>query len=299
MVQLTEPGNRDGSQNKGYLFGDYPGFSSPKPQADPPLVIERGEGAPAGAGEAKRKDEKTKKSAKKLDFEDDYNKHYRLPTPQTKSKFVPKIVEFTFPAKLKMSTNIGNATWWNVPKGQGERRWEKPRFQPHFTSRGGPFQPWFEAPRNSVADSEVKLPLLTKTSSEILATENMKSVKPTPFKARATEEHGKILRDKIGHQNGTMEAIADAKDGARESIRVTQEKWVLHPSFPEQKIIVEGQLDDETKGRSLVVGSNLSGLLHSGLCSRCTSSMIHLLLYHDRIGNPGLVLYLLYYPRLQ
>ncbi|KAD6454835.1 hypothetical protein E3N88_09541 [Mikania micrantha] len=47
------------------------------------------------------------RTAKKLEFEDDYNKPYRPSTARAKSKFVARIAEFTFPPKLKMPTNVG------------------------------------------------------------------------------------------------------------------------------------------------------------------------------------------------
>ncbi|KAD6796440.1 hypothetical protein E3N88_07336 [Mikania micrantha] len=115
----------------------------------------------ASTGEAKKIDE-TKKSAKKLEFEYDYRK---------------KACEQLRDRILKKQVQPG----WSVPKGQGERRWEKSHFQPHFTSRGGSFQPRLGAPRKPATDSEVKLPPLTKTPSEILATENVKFVKPAPL----------------------------------------------------------------------------------------------------------------------
>ncbi|KAD5960203.1 hypothetical protein E3N88_11675 [Mikania micrantha] len=92
--------------------------------------------------------------AKKLEFEDDYSKPYRPSTARAKSKFVARIAEFTFPPKLKMPTN----------------------------PRGDALQPGFGIPRKPVTESEVKLPPLMKTPSEILATENVKFVKPTPLR---------------------------------------------------------------------------------------------------------------------
>ncbi|KAD7478315.1 hypothetical protein E3N88_01451 [Mikania micrantha] len=70
---------------------------------------------------------------------------------------------------------------WNPSKGQGERRWLKPHFQPRFVPRE-PFQPRFGTSRKPAIDTEVKLPSLTKTPSEILATENVKFTKPTPLR---------------------------------------------------------------------------------------------------------------------
>ncbi|KAD2393450.1 hypothetical protein E3N88_40427 [Mikania micrantha] len=77
---------------------------------------------------------------------------------------------------------LGIIIWWRAQVECNKRTRGKPHCQPHFTPRGGPFQPRFEAPRKPIIDFEVKLPPLTKTQIEILATENVKFVKPAPLR---------------------------------------------------------------------------------------------------------------------
>ncbi|KAD5508573.1 hypothetical protein E3N88_16276 [Mikania micrantha] len=43
---------------------------------------------------------------------------------------------------------------WNPSKGKEEKRCDRPRLQPHFTSRGGTLQPGFSVPRKHVTESE-------------------------------------------------------------------------------------------------------------------------------------------------
>ncbi|KAD7479549.1 hypothetical protein E3N88_02685 [Mikania micrantha] len=78
-----------------------------------------------------------KQIPKNLEFEDDYGKPYRPSTAHcTPKKQAPSA--------------------WNPSKGHEEKRWERPHFPPHFTSRGGgTLQPGFGVPRKPVTDSEL------------------------------------------------------------------------------------------------------------------------------------------------
>ncbi|KAI3797126.1 hypothetical protein L1987_32378 [Smallanthus sonchifolius] len=93
-------------------------------------------------------------------------------------------------------------TTWDIPRRQTpQKTWDKPNFQPRFQQRSASFQPRFAPPPRHNAGPMVSLPPLTKTPSEILATENVHFVKPAPMRPgpkKATDKYCEFHRDN-GH----------------------------------------------------------------------------------------------------
>ncbi|KAD4982672.1 hypothetical protein E3N88_19343 [Mikania micrantha] len=209
-------------------------------------------------GGAKKKEEE-KKVSKKLEPEDDYSKPYRPSTARARDRTPKKYAQ------------LG----WNPSKGQGERIWPKPHFQPRFVPRE-PFQPRFGTPRKPAIDAEVKLPSLTKTPSEILATENVKFTKPTPLRpgprknmdkycefhkenGHATDDCFSLRRQiesaiktgKLSHLIKELQKVPQVGEKRKEifMLRATEEKrideiWNLH---------TDGASNDEGSGAGLIL----------------------------------------------